>query len=66
MMTPYYPDMSEQDLTARLEMMAVLCEGTALRRLTYVHADSETLRTVYIQVFSRVFNDYPPAYTPEN
>ncbi len=66
MMTPYYPDMSEQELTARLEMMAVLCEGTAFRRLTHKHADPETLKTIYNQLFCKVFNDYSPSNTAEN
>lgn len=66
MMIPYYPDMPEADLTARLEMMAVLCEGTAFRRLTHKHADPEILKTVYLQLFNRVFNDYHPPHTAEN
>ncbi|MCC3702273.1 TetR/AcrR family transcriptional regulator [Rouxiella badensis] len=66
MMTPYYPDMPEKELTARLEMMAVMCEGTAFRRLTQAHADPETLKTIYNQVFLKVFSDSTPSHTPEN
>ena len=66
MMIPYYPDMPESELTARLELMAVLCEGTAFRRLTHNHADPEILKAVYNEVFNRVFNDYLPPNTAEN
>ncbi|KQN47531.1 TetR family transcriptional regulator [Serratia sp. Leaf50] len=66
MLTPYYPNMPEEELKARLEMLAVLCEGTAFRRLAHKHADSEILKTVYNQVFTKVFSDYSPLHTAEN
>lgn len=66
MMRPYYPHMPEEQLTARLEVLAVLCEGTAFRRLTHKHADAETLKAIYIQLFNNLFNDYSPPHTAEN
>lgn len=66
MMTPYYPEMPAEQLKARLEMLAVLCEGTAFRRLTHKHADPEILKNVYNQMFTMIFNDYSPSHTAEN
>lgn len=66
MLVPHYPCMSELELTARLEMMAVLCEGTAFRRLTHRHADPEILKIIYNQMFNKIFSDYYSSNPAEN
>jgi len=55
------PHLSDSELTARVEMMAVICEGTAFRRLTTLHADPDKLDALYDQLFCQLFNPVAPS-----
>lgn len=49
-------------MTAKVESLAVICEGTAFRRLTTVHADAEVLEALYHRYFQDLFNtDFTPS-----
>lgn len=43
-------------MTAKVESLAVICEGTAFRRLTTAHADAERLEALYHRYFQDLFN----------
>ncbi|GBU11690.1 transcription regulatory protein [Enterobacterales bacterium] len=63
MLARSYPHLSDSELTARVEMMAVICEGTAFRRLTTLHADPNKLDALYDQLFSQLFHPVTPSST---
>jgi len=50
-----FPQFSEAEMTAKVETLAVICEGTAFRRLTTVHADAELLEAIYHRYFQSLF-----------
>lgn len=57
-----FPQFSEEEMTAKVESLAVICEGTAFRRLTTVHADAEVLEALYHRYFQDLFNtDFTPS-----
>jgi AcrR family transcriptional regulator len=45
-----YPDLTEQEAAGRVELFAVLAEGTALRRVTGIRGDKDVLLAVYRDV----------------
>lgn len=51
-----FPQFSDADMTAKVESLAVICEGTAFRRLTTAHADAERLEALYHRYFQDLFN----------
>ena len=51
-----FPQFSDEEMTAKVESLAVICEGTAFRRLTTVHADAEVLEALYHRYFQDLFN----------
>ncbi|MEE8727714.1 MAG: TetR/AcrR family transcriptional regulator [Rahnella inusitata] len=57
-----FPQFSDEEMTAKVESLAVICEGTAFRRLTTVHADAEVLEALYHRYFQDLFNtDFTPS-----
>ncbi|MBU9847961.1 TetR family transcriptional regulator [Rahnella ecdela] len=50
-----FPQFSEAEMTAKVETLAVICEGTAFRRMTTVHADAELLEAIYHRYFQSLF-----------
>ena len=57
-----FPQFSDAEMTAKVESLAVICEGTAFRRLTTVHADAEVLEALYHRYFQDLFNsDFTPS-----
>ena len=57
-----FPQFSDEEMTAKVESLAVICEGTAFRRLTTVHADAEVLEALYHSYFQDLFNtDFTPS-----
>ena len=50
-----YPELSERHAVGLVELLAVLAEGTALRRVTGLRGDKETLIGVYQEVMEKVF-----------
>lgn len=61
MLARSYPHLSDSELIARVEVMAVICEGTAFRRLTTLHADPNKLDALYDRLFSQMFNPATPS-----
>ncbi|MFZ4834362.1 TetR/AcrR family transcriptional regulator [Rouxiella sp. Mn2063] len=55
-----YPQLSDVELTARIELIAVLSEGTSFRLVMQKRADPEILNNIYNQCFDAVF---PPLNT---
>jgi len=55
-----YPQLSDVELTARIELIAVLSEGTSFRLMMQKRADPEILNDIYNQCFNAVF---PPLNT---
>lgn len=51
-----FPQFSDAEMTAKVESLAVICEGTAFRRLTTAHADAERLEALYHRYFQDLFN----------
>jgi AcrR family transcriptional regulator len=58
-MAKAYPHWSEEELNNRVEVVAVICEGTAFRHLTTRHANPQELEKLYKQLFGQLFN--PPS-----
>jgi hypothetical protein len=56
-----FPEIIGSELMARLELIAALAEGTAMRRITGITRDQERLSEVYRHVFEAVF----PAGKPD-
>lgn len=57
-----FPQFSDEEMTAKVESLAVICEGTAFRRLTTVHADAKVLEALYHRYFQDLFNtDFTPS-----
>lgn len=50
-----YPELSEAEVIARVEFLAVLSEGTAFRRLTQQRADPVVLEALYRDVIDKAF-----------
>jgi len=50
-----YPQLSDVELTARIELIAVLSEGTSFRLVMQKRADPEILNDIYNQCFNTVF-----------
>jgi len=48
------PHLSDREISARVEFMAVLAEGTAFRRLTDHPADPQLLEAIYSEVIGRL------------
>jgi len=61
MLAKTYVHLSDSELTTRVELLAVICEGTAFRRLTTLHANPEYLDSLYDQLFSQLFQPATPA-----
>jgi AcrR family transcriptional regulator len=61
MLARTYSHLSDDELAARVEILAVICEGTAFRHLTTQHADPIHLDVLYDRLFSRLFD---PAMLP--
>lgn len=55
MLSKAYPHWTESELTTRVEVVAVICEGTAFRHLTTRHADTKELEVLYQQLFDQLF-----------
>lgn len=49
-----HPHLSDREISARVEFMAVLAEGTAFRRLTDHPADPQLLEAIYSEVIGRL------------
>jgi AcrR family transcriptional regulator len=62
----FYPTMPEAQLTARVELIAVLCEGTSQRRLANQHAQPSLLNHIINQCLAQMFPDYHPDNTTED
>lgn len=58
-MSKAYPHWSDEELNNRVEVVAVICEGTAFRHLTTQHANAQALEKLYNQLFGQLFN--PPS-----
>ncbi|TPG64019.1 TetR/AcrR family transcriptional regulator [Ewingella americana] len=56
MLAKTYSHLSDDELTARVEILAVICEGTAFRRLTTLHANPVNLDVLYDRLFSQLFD----------
>lgn len=52
-----YPQLTEEEAAGRVELFAVLAEGTAVRRVTGVRGDKELLISVYRSVLERAIRD---------
>lgn len=52
-----YPELSEQEAGARVELVAVLSEGSAFRSVTEQIAAPELLENIYRDVLQRLFPD---------
>lgn len=65
MMAKAYPHWSDEELNNRIEVVAVIFEGTAFRHLTTRHADIKELEKLYNQLFGQLF-DPTPASQPES
>jgi AcrR family transcriptional regulator len=50
-----YPELSEQEVIARVELIAVLSEGTAFRRVMQQRADPVVLENLYREVIGAAF-----------
>ena len=50
-----FPELTGSELLARLELIAALAEGTALRRITGITREQERLSDVYRRVFEAAF-----------
>lgn len=59
MMGKAFPHWSEEELNNRVEIVAVICEGSAFRHLTARHAETCELEKLYNQLFDQLFN--PPS-----
>ncbi|MFT3904824.1 MAG: TetR/AcrR family transcriptional regulator [Steroidobacteraceae bacterium] len=53
----YQPSLSEHEATLRVEMMAVLSEGTAFRQVTEPLADQQALHGLYREVIEQLLVD---------
>jgi len=51
-----FPALSEEEAVGRVELFAVLAEGTALRRVTGIRGEKELLVSVYRDVLERALN----------
>lgn len=49
-----YPHLSKEQLAARAEFIAVMCEGTAFRVRNNQKADPDLLNTLYFSIFSTI------------
>lgn len=56
MLANAYPHWNDDELTTRVEVVAVICEGTAFRHLTTRHADIKQLEAVYQALFGQLFH----------
>lgn len=65
LLTATFPQFSDQEMTAKVETLAVICEGTAFRRLTTVHADAEILEAIYHRYFQDLFSTTLTTSKPE-
>ena len=54
-----FPDLSEQQASARVEFIAVVSEGSAFRYITEQHADPAMLAELYRDAFDRLFPNAP-------
>ncbi|MGC6386074.1 TetR/AcrR family transcriptional regulator [Ewingella sp. S1.OA.A_B6] len=63
MLAKAYTHLSDDELTARVEMLAVICEGSAFRHLTTLHADPINLDLLYDRVFRQLFD--PTTLSPQ-
>jgi len=59
-----YPHWTDDELTTRVEVVAVICEGTAFRHLTTRHANTKQLEALYQALFGHLFN--PQGHPPQS
>ncbi|WP_409421596.1 helix-turn-helix domain-containing protein [Pseudaeromonas sp. ZJS20] len=51
----HYPQLSEEEVSARVELMAVLTEGTLFRHQTAPKYDAARLNALYLQLLQQLF-----------
>jgi AcrR family transcriptional regulator len=54
MLTGLRPDLNQEQLAVWVEFMAVMCEGTAFRRLNHQKANPSLLNTFYLSLFTTI------------